>query len=58
MDIIKAQGKQRKSGAADEAMKYIKKLYALESRARQKELSFEEIYHMRQVEAKPVLEAF
>jgi transposase len=58
MDVIKAQGKNRKSGAADEAMKYIKKLYALERHARKSGFSIEEIYHMRQTEAKPILDNF
>jgi transposase len=58
MDVIKAQGKNRKIGAADEAMKYIKKLYGLERHARKNEFSVEEIYHMRQTESKPILEDF
>lgn len=57
-DIIKAQGKNRKSGAADEAMKYIKKLYRLEKEARKNDLCVEEIYRMRQEEAKPILDDF
>jgi len=57
-DVIKAQGKNRKSGAADEAMKYIKKLYQLEKNARKNELSAEQIYSMRQAEAKPILDDF
>ncbi len=58
MNVIKAQGKNRKSGAADEAMKYIKKLYALERHARKSGFSVEEIYDMRQTEAKPILDNF
>jgi transposase len=58
MDVIKAQGKKRKSGAADEAMKYIKKLYNLERKARREVYSYEEIYQMRQTEAKPILDDF
>ena len=58
MDVIKAQGKNRKTGAADEAMKYIKKLYSLEKHARKNDFSVEEIYHMRQTEAKPILDNF
>ena len=30
MDVIKAQGKNRKSGSGDKALSYIKKLYSLE----------------------------
>ena len=58
MNVIKAQGKNRKIGAADEAMKYIKKLYKLERDARKNAFSVEEIYHMRQTESKPILEDF
>ncbi len=58
MDVIKAQGKNRKTGAADRALSYIKKLYRLESIARKNELNFEEIYRMRQDEAKPILDDF
>lgn len=57
-DVTKAQGKKRKIGAADEAMKYIKKLYRLEKQAREKNYSAEEIYQMRQKEAKPILNDF
>ena len=58
MDVIKAQGKNRKSGSADNALSYIKKLYKLEKDAREKELSPEEIYRMRQSQAKPILDDF
>jgi transposase len=57
-DVIKAQGKNRKIGAADEAMKYIKKLYRLEKNARESKYSAEETYQMRQEKAKPILEDF
>jgi transposase len=57
-DVIKAQGKNRKSGAADEAIKYIKRLYKLEKDAHRNEFTTEEIYRMRQNEAKPILEDF
>lgn len=58
MDVIKAQGKNRKNGSADVAMRYIRKLYKLEKQARKDKFSVEEIYHMRQTEAKPILEDF
>lgn len=58
MNVIRAQGKQRKIGAVDEAMRYIKKLYHLEKNARKNNSSIEEIYRMRQVEAKPILDDF
>jgi transposase len=56
MDVIKTQGKNRKSGSADKALSYIKKLYRLEKEARNKDLSREEIYQMRQDKAKPILD--
>ena len=58
MDVIKAQGKKRKTGSADKALKYIKKLYKLERIARNEEYSPDEIYRMRQDEAKPILDDF
>jgi len=58
MDVIKAQGKNRKSGAADKALSFIRKLYNLEKNARTNELSIEEVYLMRQNEAKPILDDF
>jgi transposase len=58
MDVIKAQGKNRKSGSADIAVSYIKKLYALEKKAKDAGLSIAEIYTMRQEEAKPILDDF
>ncbi len=58
MDVVKAQGKNRKSGAADKALSYIKKLYKFEREAKKKNLSFEQIYQMRQEEVKPILDDF
>ena len=57
-DITKAQGKNRKTGAADKALSYIKKLYRLEKTARNKNYSPEQVYRMRQEEAKPILDDF
>lgn len=58
MDVIKGRGKKRKKGAADKALSYINKLYKLERTARKKKLSPEEIYRMRQDEARPILDDF
>lgn len=58
MDVIKAQGKNRKAGSADKAISYIKSLYKLEKEACEQELSPEEIYQMRQEKAKPILDDF
>lgn len=58
MDVIKAQGKNRKSGSADKAMSFIKKLYRLEKEAKKKNLSPEAVRRMRQEKAKPILADF
>ncbi|MBT8359689.1 MAG: IS66 family transposase [Deltaproteobacteria bacterium] len=58
MDVIKAQGKNRKSGSADKALSYIKKLYRLEQEAQRDELPTDQIYRMRQEKALPILEDF
>ncbi|MCP4342743.1 MAG: IS66 family transposase [Desulfobulbaceae bacterium] len=58
MDVIKAQGKNRKTGSADKALSFIRKLYKLEKEAREKELSPEEIYQIRQDKSKPILDDF
>jgi len=58
MDVVKAQGKNHKTGAADKALSYIRKLYLLEKEAGKKKLSSEEIYQMRQFEAKSILDDF
>lgn len=59
MDVTKAQGKDRKkSGSADVALEYIRKLYRLESKARDKNLEPEEIYELRQTKSKPILSQF
>lgn len=57
-DVIKAQGKKRKAGAADKGLSYIRKLYALEKEARVKEFTVDEIYTMRQRQARPILDKF
>lgn len=57
-DVVKAQGKNRKHGAADMALSYIRKLYAFEKEASKQKLSSDEIYKMRQKKAKPLLENF
>ena len=57
-DVTKAMGKEHTPGAADTALNYIGKLYRLEREARQKRLSTEEVYRMRQEQAKPILEDF
>lgn len=62
-EVIKARqpvkkGKPQKPGSAEKAMNFIGKLYQVESRADQAELSPDQRRELRQVEAVPVLEAF
>jgi transposase len=57
-DVTKAQGKKRKAGSADKALSFIRKLYRLEKKARENGYTPEQIYTMRQEEAKPILEDF
>ena len=59
VDVIKADKASKKSGkmrAADIALRYIKKLYAIEKEA--KDLTVEERFQLRQEKAKPVLNNF
>ena len=58
MDVIKAQGKKCKNGSADKALNYIRKLYRIEKEAREKGLSADELYQVRQQESKPILNEF
>jgi len=58
MEVIKAQGKNRKAGSADVALDYIRKLYAIEKEARAQELGPEDLYQLRQEKSKPVLNEF
>lgn len=58
MDVIKAQGKNRKIGSADKALSYIRKLYRIEKEAREKGLSSDELYQIRQKDSKPILDEF
>lgn len=62
VDVIKASGKGKtaksRTGHAEEAVGYIKMLYAIEKEASEKNLAPKEIYEVRQVKAKPVLDEF
>ena len=51
-------GKQAPKGLADEALDFIGNLYRLEKQANREQLSYDEIYRMRQDKAKPILENF
>ncbi len=57
MDAKKASS-GKKTGAADMALSMIRRLYALEKIARQKNMGPSEIYDFRQNQAKPILEKF
>ncbi len=57
-DIVKVRGKKGKSGSADVALSYIRKLYRLEKQFRENGLPPEEIYRQRQEYAKPILDSF
>lgn len=57
MDAQKARGKNnRKTGGAEMGLKFIKGLYGIEKRAKQKGLSSTELLDLRQREAKPLLD--
>jgi transposase len=58
MDVVKAQGKNSKSRSGGKAVSYIRKLYKIEKEAREKGLSPDEVYHLRQKESRPVLDDF
>ena len=57
-DMVKAQGKNRKTGSGDVALSYIRKLYKIEKDAKQNNLSHEDIFQLRQEKAVPILDDF
>jgi transposase len=57
MEARKARGKNNKKfGSDDKALKFIKDLYRVEQRVKQKKLSAQELQELRFKEAKPILE--
>ena len=58
MDVIKAQGKNRKSGSADQALAYIQQLYGLEKEARACGMKPDAVREMRAAQARPILDTF
>jgi len=63
MNVVKVRKKNRGGkapvkGLADEALDFIGNLYKIENRAKAQALSHDEIYRLRQQEAKPILETF
>ena len=59
MDVAKAGGNAKKpSGNAGKALKYISKLYKIEKEAKQKNMTIDELYTLRQSTAVPLLKEF
>lgn len=62
VDVVKLYNKNKKKkggiGKADHAIKTIGKLYKIEEKARNNNLSAHELYLLRQDEAKPILDEF
>jgi len=63
VDVVKARKKNRgdktpPKGLADEALDFIGNLYTIERRAKNRNLSYDQIYQLRQEESKPILEQF
>ncbi len=58
MEVIKAQGKNRTNGSADQTLATTQKIYALEKEASIKRWSPETISTMRAEKAIPSLETF
>ena len=58
MDVVKAQGKNSKSRSGGKALSYIRKLYKIEKEAREKDLSPDEVYQLRQKDSRPILDDF
>ncbi|MFH2044119.1 MAG: IS66 family transposase [Pseudomonadota bacterium] len=61
-EVIKARQKNKnlkqKTGSAEVAINFISKLYAIEKHAKTNNLSFEQIYDLRQEKSKPILNDF
>ena len=62
VDVIKASGNSKSAksriGNAEKAVGYIRKLYAIEKEAKERNLTPDDIYTLRQERAKPVLDEF
>ena len=58
MEVTKAQGKNHKSGSADQALASIQQLYGLEKEAKRLELPPGAILALRQEQARPILDNF
>jgi transposase len=58
MDADKGSGKGKKTGSADLAVSYIRKLYAVEHEGRKNEYGPEQMRTLRQKKSKPIIEDF
>jgi len=56
--VQKGKSLKGKKGRAEEAIEYIRKIYAIEKKMKLQELGYEAIYEERQRNAKPILEEF
>jgi len=54
----KARGKNKKPGSIDVGLSYIRKIYAIESEAKRKEISDDQLLSLRQKKAKPIFNDF
>lgn len=58
MEVTRAQGKNHKSGSADQALAFIQQIYGLEKEAKRLELHPEAVLALRQEQARPILDNF
>lgn len=62
VDVVKASGKRKsvkgRTGNAEKAIEYIRRLYAIEKKARERELSYKALYEERRKYANPILADF
>jgi transposase len=62
VDVVKASGKREsvkgRTGVAEDAVSYIQRFYAIEKDVRERKLSFEKVYELRQEKSKPILLEF
>jgi len=57
-DAQKARGKNAKPGSIDVALSYIRKIYAVESEAKRKGISGDNLLRLREKKAKPIFDDF
>jgi len=54
----KARGKNKKPGSIDVGLSYIRKIYAIESEAKRKEISGDQLLRLRKEKSKPIFDDF